>query len=169
MASARVPSPLPGNRSVVRGEESNAGLIKSPTIYAGNGASQNEIDRLKSMLEQLRRENEELKQEKPSSDLPSDEIIQLRDKITNKNGEISALSKQNVDLQKEVEDLKQNIYRINKEKASENRNIMQEVDKAKDLSKQVEKEKEKMQQENQKLASKIEKLESEMKNVQLLI
>ena len=129
---------------------------------------QTECGKLRKALENLKQENEELRAEGKTYESSSDEVLELRQRINDKNNEISDLNGRVDELQKTIDDLKQNIYRLNKEKAQEIRNVSQEIDKLKEQKKISEQERMKLEQENQNQASRISKLETDLKNVNFL-
>lgn len=89
----------------------------------------NTYTKLKGMYDAVKRENEDLKLEHQNFASTSDEVIELRMRINQKNDEISAISEEKNNLTTEIEELKHNIYNITKEKTGESRTFTQELEK----------------------------------------
>jgi len=88
--------------------------------------------KMKTLLENLRQENESLQAEKRSAKGPSsDEVVLLRMTLTEKDDEISGLNRRIEELQKEIEPLKQNLDKLKKDKANDAQLYYTTIEKAK--------------------------------------
>ena len=147
---------------------------KNKAIERLNGEISNKNDayhKLKTMYDTIQRENEDLRLEQQNFATTSDEVAQLRFRLNEKNDEIAELMEKNDGLVKEIEEFRQNIHRINQEKAQSSKNFTVEIEQLKDQIKQLQNEKLQIE-ENSKLASdkelSLEKLEKELKEVAII-